>query len=195
MNEIEHEKFIRENPFQLTLEEIKIIKEQMEKSVCIITSKDKNRIGIGTGFFCKFKNNNIKTLVTCKHVISEIQLNEKIIISLNERKENKEIKLDQSRIINPNPNLDITIIVLKDNEFKICHFLELDDNIDEKDNINIKYLYEKEPIYIIHYPEGKKLTISFGKLYELNEENEIYHKCCTNGGSSGSPILSLDKKK
>ena len=41
-----------------------------------------------------------------------------------------------------------------------------------------------------------KLSTSFGILFELSEEKKykFYHKCCTDYGSSRSPILNLKKK-
>ena len=56
-------------------------------------------------------------------------------------------------------------------------------------------LYPKnESIYILHYPNFDKASVSYGVITEI-KDNEIKHKCCTEGGSSGSPILNLKNKK
>ena len=50
-------------------------------------------------------------------------------------------------------------------------------------------------MYIIQYPKGK-LSVSYGVLdniYEFKKYN-FNHKCNTEGGSSGSPILNLKNK-
>jgi len=51
--------------------------------------------------------------------------------------------------------------------------------------------------YIIQYPEGKKLGVSYGVLKEINkkEEYNFKHLCCTKEGSSGSPIINLNNNK
>ena len=112
---------------------------------------------------------------------------------MDNQKDLYDIKLVPSRNIFTNSKLDITIIELKNHEFNNFNFLELDDNFDkEKQFLNI--LYEKTPLYILHYKKGKEVYSSFGILKEI-EENEIYHCCYTDHGSSGSPILSLETKK
>ena len=50
-------------------------------------------------------------------------------------------------------------------------------------------------LFLIQYPEGK-LSVSYGVLAKINENNyDFIHKCSTAGGSSGSPILKLDSNK
>jgi len=58
--------------------------------------------------------------------------------------------------------------------------------------------YEGKSIYIIQYPKGQngeeEACVSFGTLNKINEYN-IIHKCSTDSGSSGSPILNLKNNK
>ena len=197
-DDIEYEQYIPEYPLELNIKGIEEIKQQMQKSICKIFLEENK---VGTGFFLKFyiKNTNktVKALVTNNHIINEKELNKKIIISLNNQKEFKylkEIKLNSSRRIFTDPNLDITIIELKNEAFNSLNFLELDDNF-EKEKKYLNHIYKKKPIYIVHYPKDKEVCSSFGLLKEINEKNEIYHYCCTDNGSSGSPILSLETKK
>ena len=51
--------------------------------------------------------------------------------------------------------------------------------------------------YIIQYPEGEKLGVSYGVLKEIykNKEYNFKHLCCTKEGSSGSPIINLNNNK
>jgi len=46
----------------------------------------------------------------------------------------------------------------------------------------------------LHYPKGK-LSVSYGLINRIENNETIYHKCSTEHGSSGSPILSLDTFK
>ena len=53
----------------------------------------------------------------------------------------------------------------------------------------------KKKQYIIQYPKGK-CSVSFGILRDIYEDKnyEFIHKCSTENGSSGSPILNLNNK-
>ena len=42
---------------------------------------------------------------------------------------------------------------------------------------------------------GEKILVSYGLISEINENNGINHKCATDNGSSGYPILSLKNNK
>ena len=67
----------------------------------------------------------------------------------------------------------------------------------QKEDI-IKYYrnsYNNESIYILNYLYGDKIVVSYGLLTNINEDNGIDHKCNTEKGSSGSPILSLQNNK
>jgi len=100
------------------------------------------------------------------------------------------------RKIYTNKDYDVTIIEIIERD-DIKNYLELDDIIinDILNNINKNKEYKNETLYIIQYPNNK-LSTSFGILFELSEEKKykFYHKCCTNFGSSGSPILNLKNK-
>ena len=54
---------------------------------------------------------------------------------------------------------------------------------------------EEKSIYVIQYPESE-LSVSYGILDKIYED-KIYnfnHKCSTNSGSSGSPVLTINNK-
>ena len=49
-------------------------------------------------------------------------------------------------------------------------------------------LYSNKSIYLINYPENKDVFVSYAQPPNFSE-SEIFHKCSTKKGSSGSPIL------
>ena len=76
-------------------------------------------------------------------------------------------------------------------------FLELEDYIIKDilvDNNNMKY--KNNEIYSIQYAKDK-LATSYGILNEISEDNThlFSHKCSTELGSGGSPILNLNNNK
>ena len=126
--------------------------------------------------------------MTNNHVIDEkyIKENKLIKISLNDGKEYKDILFD-NRIVYSREKYDTTIIELKEKD-KINNYLELDKNL-FLDNSNL--FYEGKSIYAMHYPQGAKLSVSYGILNAI-QDFKIKHFCNTETGSSGSPILNLD---
>ena len=179
---------------QFILHKKKIVHQMMN---CI--GKIKLKGATGTGFFCKIplnKNNNINCFMTNYHILNKkyFEDNREINILINDDSEVKVIDLNIKRKIYYNKEYDTTIIELKE-EDKIKEYLELDDNI-FKDNEKI--FYEDKSIYIIQYPKGsngdEEASISFGILNKITKYN-IIHKCSTDNGSSGSPILNLKNNK
>ena len=119
------------------------------------------------------------------------------IIELNIEEENNIKKLNlNDRKKYTKEAYDITIIEIK-KEDNINNYLELDDNIinDIINNNNKNKNYIDKTIYIIQYPKGE-LSVSYGILDNICEDNKynFNHKCSTEGGSSGSPILNINNK-
>ena len=181
-------------PYECT----KKIIEQMEKNICRIIVGNIQ----GTGFFCKIpfpnKNNMLPVFITNSHVIDNNSLykeNTEIIVDIKEENEIKKINLN-NRIKYINEEYDITIIEIKEKD-NIKNYLELDDiimnDILYDENKNKEYIYKT--IYIIQYPESE-LSVSYGIIDNINEEQKynFIHKCSTKGGSSGSPVLSINNK-
>ena len=185
------EGYIIDSIIPISLEGINTIYNQMKFSVCRIL-----KVGdYGTGFFCKlpYKSKLLPFLITNNHVIDNkyIENQKKIKISLKNGKELINIKIDETRIIISNSDLDFTLIEIKPNKDNInnINFLELDENI----NISEQFLnetYFKKSTYIIHYPKDDNVVISYGLLSGINEK-EISHLCTTYNGSSGGPIMTL----
>ena len=179
----------------------KEIIKQMEKNIC------KLKIGNdqGTGFFCKIpfpdKEHQLTVLITNNHVIDENLLfkeNAVIPLDIKDRNELKYLNLNNRMKSTYHEDIyDTTIIEIK-KEDEINDYLELDDNIInniKNDEINIKEYIDKT-MYIIQYPEGES-SVSYGIFLTTFEDKKynIVHKCCTKEGSSGSPILNINKNK
>ena len=186
-------------PKEVTYEGIEMILQQMRNAICKIRISERQE----TGFFCKIPfpdlNNMLRVLITNNHVINEnllFQENERISIEIKAENDNKYLNLN-NRIKYTNQEFDITIIEIKD-EDKINSFLELDDalikDIIMNSNNNNKFI--EETIYAMQYLEGR-LSVSFGildKIY-VDRKYRFIHKCCTKGGSGGSPILNINNNK
>ena len=82
------------------------------------------------------------------------------------------------------------IVSLRENE--INNFLYIDDNIY---NDNSETFYKNKSIYILHYPNNGKSSVSYGYGIEQINEHDIKHKCKIESSSSGGPILNLETNK
>ena len=167
------------------------ILEQMSNCIC----KVKNNQIIGTGFFCKipYKNNTkINVLITSYQIINESYFNQNnsINLLLEDYNQLKLINIDPTRNIYFNKEYNTTIIELKAYD-NINNYLELDDNLFGN---NIKSIFEKESLYILHYFNSAKAIVSYGILNKLNGY-KINHSSFINSGSNGAPILNLTNNK
>ena len=166
-----------------------LIDMQIEKSVCKIINGDKIR---GTGFLALIpypnRFNSLQVLVTCNNVISGIEKEIKLIF--NDKLE-KVLQLNSTRKIYTNNIKDITIIeIKKEDNYNLNNFLDIDYDIFENINLNDKF----KSIYLIHFPFGNKPSLSTG-IIEKIEDDIIKHKCATEKGSSGAPIINLNNFK
>ena len=181
------EKMLEKYPRPVSIEGTKTILNQMQDNICKIYRED----GIkGTGFFCNISCNNniIPVMMTNNHILDQkyIKENKEVQITLNNDKEDRIIKLNDNRMIYSNEEYDTTIIEIKPDIDKINKFMELDEKLFKKPN----NLYNNHSIYILHYFYSDKVLVSYGILDKINEYNIIHH-CCTESGSSGSPIINL----
>ena len=157
----------------------------MKDYICKISGKI-----IGTGFFCKIKyeDNLIPVLMTNFHVIDDnyIKDHKQINIYINNNMKIIEISSDSLIYSSDRNKYDITIIKLN-NDCGIKNYLEIEENIFRD---NAEDLFKNESIYILHFPKGGEAHISYGCGIEKIHEYEISHKCITDSGSSGGPILN-----
>ena len=192
------EKNITDFPDLIQYESSKKINEQMEKYIAKI-KVDKEQ---ATGFFTKIpfpdKSKLLPVFITNNHIINEeiLNSNKKIEIDIKEEKDIIYLNLN-NRIKYTNKEYDITIIEIKEKNIK--YYLELDDIILNGINGNIKNKeYIDKTIYILQYPKSQ-LSVSYGiisSIYECeNSKFNFNHKCSTDKGSSGGPVLaSLNNK-
>ena len=106
----------------------KIIYEQMNNSIYQIYYDNKN-FSIGFFSYIMVRNKNILVLITDKKIINEIK-NNKIYVFNEEEK--KEIELGD--IIFKTTKNDFAIIEIKENMIDKINILDLDNNLNEKDN-------------------------------------------------------------
>ena len=186
------ESLIEKYPKPISIKGVKEILYQMENCICKIYKNDGNK---ASGFFCKilYKNYNIPVMITNNHVIDEeyIKENNNIDITLNDDNIIRNIFLNDNRKIYTNKEYDITIIEINSDKDKINIFMELDEKIFIE---NSNKIYKNHSIYIPQYPNGDKAAVSYGIIKKINGYN-INHYCCTENGSSGSPIINLLNNK
>ena len=201
MDEEIKEKYVNSSPEPVNVEKSEKIIEQMKKCICRIHYNGND----GTGFFIKipYKSNLLPVLITNNHII-DLKSNDKkklITIFINEEAKERFIKINDKRLCYTSKELDVTIIEIKKIEDNIKYFLELDDSIINSLNLNeediseqLQNIYANKSVYVLNYPEGKNVVVSYGEPPKINKY-QIMHKCITKNGSSGSPILLLQTNK
>ena len=182
------EKYIEKSPSPIPIEKMEKILFQMKNSICRIINNDGQK---GTGFFCRipYNDNLIPFLITNNHVLNESKISngKRVEFTINDGKKTISFDIDDSRIKFTNKDLDVTFIEIKPNKDSIDYILDIDEEI----NTNLGNLYNNKSIYIMHYPKGNNVHVSYGLSNKIKGYN-FYHLCSTEEGSSGSPILSLD---
>ena len=195
MEDIIQEDIIENAPIPISMKGTKNILFQMKNSICKIYIKNNNKKG--TGFFLKIliENNPLYFLVTNYHVLEVLKNNDKIEITRNNDNISNYIILNNKRKIYKYEEIDVILIEISPKEDKINEeeFLEFDEDIN-KDIKIIEKEYRNKSVYILHYPNGEDIKVSYGLLQGINNKN-INHYCNTQKGSSGSPIISLKNYK
>ena len=173
-------------PKSVSIYKTKKIFEQMEKSIYKI-HYEKGKYSIG--FFCYIKNENknIPVLIMDK-ILLKSKNQKKIIISIN----NKNKYIEFGDIIFTNKNYNFAIIEVKENMISNLSFLDLDDNLYEKDSEMYYYL---ETIYIIHFNnKDKNISVSYSTLNNINN-SKIKYSCNLFPHSNFSPVFNLSNNK
>ena len=135
--------------------------KEMSKCICKISGKR-----IGTGFFCKIKYENdlIPVLITNYHVIDDNYLKDKKVLKIYINDDSKILNINKDNPIYSSKKEDYDIIIIQLNEDDINDYLEIDENIFKTNSENT---YKDEQIYILHYPNSNKASISYGNLVLL----------------------------
>ena len=176
----------------LSLKNRNKITEKMKFSICQVYGEL-----TGTGFFCKipYEGKSVPVLMTNYHIISDdfLKNNKSFQISINNGEKYDTININENSKIYSSirDKYDIMIIKLKDENNKY-NYLELDEHLFDEDSEDI---YKNKSIYILHYPNGNKVHVSFGYGIQKLDEYYIKHLCNTEHCSSGSPILNLKTNK
>ena len=160
----------------------------MKTSICKISG-----MSIGTGLFCdiNLEGKNIHCLMTNYHVINQefIKANKFIKISMNDESIIEEIQIKEKDILFISQIQEYDLIIIKlNNEYNYINYLKLDSNLF---NNNSEKGYNDQSIYILHYPNATKAAVSFGFGALYDSKYDILHKCNTQNGSSGGPIIKL----
>ena len=187
------EKDLKDNPSPISMDKMLEINEQMTKCICDINCLYE---GHGTGFFCKIPfptfNQLLSVLITNNHVLEEkdIAPGSKINYTLNKKTISKRILIDKSRKTYTSKLYDITIIEIKDeDDLKEDQFFYIDPKIN---NENFDKEFSMKDVYII----GNIYYFTTGKIWNISLDSYlIKHKCSTQSGMSGSPIINLSNYK
>ena len=164
---------------------IKEIYEQLEHSIYKINENIGN---YDLGFFTKIKyhQKHIPVLITNINIFKNLS-NDNITITMNNKL--KLIELGDIRYTNEEYN--IAIIEIKENKNYKLNFIEIDENIYQKD---FDTYYDKESIYFIQYNNNKDIIVSYGLIYQINDI-EINYSSNINSKSKGSFIFNLNNNK
>ena len=191
MEERKEKKLIKGSIDNISIDKFKILSEQMKKCICKIDGIRK-----GTGFFCKinYENKIIPVLMTNYRVISPyfFEYKKNLVISTTENR--ILININNNNILYSSPIDEYDLIIIKLNESKneMDNYLEIDKHIFSNKS---EKAYADESIYILHYPNGEKPSISFGYGFKQMNDYKMQHLCNTENCSSGGPILSLSSNK
>ena len=172
MENITQEVFIENSPSSVSVKGTETILFQMKNCVCKIIKEDGEK---GTGFFSKIKVNKkqeiLPVLITNNHVLDSKGISNKKIIPFifNENKEVRKIEIDEKRKTYTNKILDITFIEIKPNDDNIHNFLEIDEDIIEKEETILELNYKKHSVYLLHYPKSEDVEVSYGQILNLNQ--------------------------
>ena len=176
-----------DHPKQISHKNIKRILWEIENCICKVLFKEDQSTGFFTQISIPKKNKIVPVLILSSHSHNyKLDGNETFSLIIESENNIKKINL-KGRKYYTNEKYDTTIIELNEND-NINHFLELDNDFKN-------FKYEKETIYILHYPNGE-LSVSFGIVSNIFEDipYEFSHLCSTQRGSSGGPIIKYDNK-
>ena len=128
----------------------------------------------------------IPVLITNYHVVDDDFMNQNTKLTFYIKNDLHSIDIKYNKIYSSiRDKYNIMIIRLKEGE--VNNYLEIDENIFKDESI---YYYKNEGIYILHHPNAEEAKVSFGSGIEKGNYYDIKHKCHTECGSSGGPILS-----
>ena len=151
---INPEIFFEKSTIPVSFENTEKILSQMKNCICKLYTKDG---GKGTGFFCKIpypdQSKLLTVLITNNHILDENELKNNNIIKYNlkDDKQITKIKINKNkRKIYTSKEFYISFIEIKQNEDNINEFLEIDEEIINKNEEYIEITYKNKSMYILH---------------------------------------------
>jgi hypothetical protein len=169
---------------------MKYILRQMETCICKIILNKK----VGTGFFCVVPfpdmNNMLPVLITNNHILGseDLEIGKELEFTINDDRFHYKITIDRNKKVYTNIKpFDVSIIEIKKNDKNILllNFLEIDEEIFNTEDDDS---YNQKSVYLVHYPNGKKMEYSPGVIKSISSDDNLQHYCPSEEGSSGSPI-------
>ena len=185
-------------PKPILYENFEKINQQIKNGICKLKSKNGKE---GLGFFCKipFPNkNNLLPVIITKNII----INKEILENENEigiKVGNLETNISLRDIIKfSSEKYKLTIIEIKDLNYKNIHYFELDEKIIENlinENDDIEFNLN-EMVYTIQYFE-KNFYISFGTLAGVEDNIKNFNNINNNENVllNISPIININNNK
>ena len=166
---------------------MKILEQLKNNYICKICKLNNNS---STGFFCKipFFNSTLPVLITSNHVLNKDDIKVYKIIKIVLIEKEIKIVINESRKTFTDEKLDVTIIEIIPKVDGINNFLEIDNDINEK---NMKDKIKN--VYILQNSNGESSFIGCQVSGFIGQN--ISYRCDTLKGSSGSPILNLINNK
>ena len=165
---------------------IEILNKVM-KSVCkIMINKKVGDNYQATGFFLKISD-SLKFLITNYHVLNPDLVNFQILIEIW-NKNIIQLNINDRYIKYFEEPKDITVIRINDQDdlYKDIEFLNLEPNYKKG-----YFLYKGQEVFSVHYPLGKVVSTSSGKIIDIRGF-EFFHNTRTYSGSSGCTIISYN---
>ena len=179
-----------------SIETMESIISIMKNSICKISINNGQQ---GTGFLCNINMNDwdtLRSLITTDFLIdaNDFAPGDKINISFDEGKINKEIIIEENRKIYTNQECGITFIEIKSKDgIKRESFLDIDENIY---NNNPKEYLKRLPVFLLQYPNGDKIKKSEGLIIKIRDNNyTVEHLCKCDSCSSGGPLINFNNNK
>ena len=185
------EKTLANQPHAISIDFLRTSGDLARTRICKINYKEGC---YGSGFLCNIQidwNNYVKVLMTNNHILNknDIQPGKTIEFSIDNDMKLYRILIDNTRKTYTDEYNDVTFIeIIEDDKIDEQSFFDLDQQIFEKDLNN---RFRQCQILLLHYPNGKEVSLSTGIIKNINEENNtILHLCDTSECSAGGPIIN-----
>ena len=163
------------------------ILDQMTNSIYKINEK-RDKFDICIFSHIKNQNMNIPVMLTNYETINEKYLSKNDGIKVTINNKIKKIKFGNVKYLNK--ALGLSVIEVKENNE--ISFLELDDNLYEKEH---EIYYNKESIYIFGNDKEHEISVSYGLINNVIKSEIIYSSYLDFNNRIFTPIFNLSNNK